>query len=230
MTQLLQPSNVHWCTGTDDESDELCDLMVTSGSMIRLNKDLRENSYLVRTDPNDTARDEARSYVCTNTPEEAGPLNNWAPPKETKEKFLELFKGAMKGRTMYVIVYSIGPLGSPYSRYGVQVTDSLYVVLNTRIQARMGTQVLNVLPSDCGDFFKCVHSVGKPLAEGEKDVAWPCNLEKTCIAYFADSDTDNYQMMSYGSAWVRDLFFFLVNGKKNHAIFFSLFMKLLVFV
>jgi phosphoenolpyruvate carboxykinase (GTP) len=200
MQALLQPDHVHWCTGSQEEYDQLCDMMVEKGSMNRLNDDVRPNSFVVRTDPRDTTRSDASTYICTKTPEEAGPVNNWADPKEMKEKMMQLYKGCMKGRTMYIMPFCMGPLGSQYSRFGVQVTDSPYVVANMRVQTRMGTDVLNVL-KDTQYFLPCVHSVGAPLEAGQKDVVWPCNPDNRVIAHFVDTDTDSYGVMSYGSGF-----------------------------
>eukprot|EP01126_Amoeba_proteus_P039340 TRINITY_DN4142_c0_g1_i3.p1 TRINITY_DN4142_c0_g1~~TRINITY_DN4142_c0_g1_i3.p1 ORF type:complete len:586 (-),score=125.83 TRINITY_DN4142_c0_g1_i3:38-1795(-) len=200
MKQLLEPNEVHWCTGSKEEYNELCDVLVSNGSLVRLNNDLRPNSFLFRTHPEDTSKNANVTFVCTPTEQEAGPLNNWAPPQETKEKMCNLFQGSMRGRTMYVLVYSMGPLGSPYSRFGVQVTDSPYVVLSTCLQVRVGTEVMNVL-KDNEDLWTCVHSVGYPLVEGRADVGWPCNLEQAMVAYFSDPKKNEFCFMSYGSAW-----------------------------
>jgi len=172
--RLLQPANVHWCTGSTEEYNELCDLMIKGGSMIRLNDDLRPNSFLVRTDPADTNRSDDVTFMCTPTKQETGPLNNWADPQEMRARMDKLMQGAMKGRTMYVIAFCMGPLGSPYSRFGVQVTDSPYAVLNMMVQTRTGMPVLNIL-KDTEYFIPCIHSVGVPLVGDAKDVPWPCN-------------------------------------------------------
>eukprot|EP01125_Pyxidicula_operculata_P002312 TRINITY_DN121_c0_g1_i3.p1 TRINITY_DN121_c0_g1~~TRINITY_DN121_c0_g1_i3.p1 ORF type:complete len:1420 (-),score=421.83 TRINITY_DN121_c0_g1_i3:81-4073(-) len=200
MQKLLEPDHIQWCTGSQEEYDQLCDMMVNKGSMIRLNDELRPNSFLVRTDPADTLRSDEKTYICTPTKEDAGPLSNWADPEEMKAKMTQLLKGSMKGRTMYIMPFCMGPLGSAYSKFGVQITDSPYVVLNMRVQTRMGTDVLNVL-KESQYFLPCVHSVGVPLAQGQTDVVWPCNPEKTTIAHIVKPDANEYGVYSYGSGF-----------------------------
>jgi len=196
MVEMCQPASVRWCDGSDQEWDELCALMVKSGSMIRLDQKKRPNSFLVRSDPRDVARVESRTFICSYGKEDAGPTNNWEEPRKMRAKLKRLFKGCMEGREMYIIPFCMGPLGSPISQYGVQVTDSPYAVLNMRIMTRMGQCVLNTLGEK--DFFiPCLHSVGMPLTEGVKDVPWPCDPENTYIVHFPEQRT----IVSYGSGY-----------------------------